>query len=53
MNKKPMDELVDDIKEGFSLVECIKRITECNSILALQSLRKQINKRIKELKKEK
>ena len=39
----------DELKEGFKFVECIKRITECKSKLALENLKKVINRRILEL----
>jgi len=48
---KPIDELVKNISEGLDLVPAIKVIVKCNSILALETLRKVLNNRLKELRK--
>ena len=48
---KPKDELVNNIKEAFGLVPAIKVISNCKSELALTTLRKQINKRLREIRK--
>jgi len=50
MEKKPIDELVDNIHEAFKLVPAIDAIVKCNSVLALEHLHKVIDERIKNIK---
>ena len=48
---KPIDELVKNISAGMDLVPAIKVIIKCDSELALVTLRKTINQRLKEIRK--
>jgi len=48
---KPFDKLAKDISAGFDLLPAIKVISECDSERALTTLRKQINKRLREIRK--
>jgi len=47
---KPIEELNKNIREGFKLVPVIKLISNCKSVLALETLKTQIDERISELK---
>jgi len=58
MNKKEKDDLevlakylAPKIAKAFDLVPCIERIVKCDEIHALTSLRKVLNKRIREVRK--
>ena len=49
---KEFKELLENIKDGFKLVPALKVISECDNILALETLKKQIDKKISKLKVE-
>jgi len=49
MRNEKMKKTYDDLTEGFDLLPAIEVIVQCNSISALNSLKKVIDRRIERI----